>query len=44
MGGFGSNFGSNFAGTAAVVVSASSTKTVTTDLCVNESIKEDLCV
>jgi len=42
MGGFGSNFGSNFAGFASTVTPA--TKTVTADLCVTESVKTDLCV
>ena len=44
MGGFGTNFGSNFAGTAATVTITPPTKTVTADLCVTESVKEDLCV
>ena len=44
MGAFGSNFGSNFAGAAVAVTSVDPVKTVTAELCVNESIKEDLCV
>jgi len=44
MGGFGSNFGSNFAGAVTVVTIVPPTKTVTADLCVTESVKEDLCV
>lgn len=44
MGGFGGNFGSNFAGSAAVVTVTSPTKTVTADLCVTTSVKEDLCI
>lgn len=45
MGGFGTNFGTNFAGQAASDAAIPpSTKTVTADLCVTESIKEDLCV
>lgn len=43
MGGFGSNFGSNFAGAAAVAL-APAVKTVTADLCVTESVQENLCV
>lgn len=43
MGGFGSNFGSNFAGAAAAIVTPA-TKTVTAVLCVTESVKTDLCV
>ncbi len=42
MGGFGENFGSNFAGI--VVIPSSSTKTVTADLCVATSTKNNLCV
>ncbi len=43
MGSYGSNYGSNYGG-AATVSEASSTKTVTAELCVTQSIKEDLCV
>ena len=43
MGGFGANFGTNFAGAAAIVLSPP-TKTVTEELCVNTSIKNDLCL
>lgn len=53
MGGFGGNFGPNFAGEAEFVEKIS-TKTVIASLCVNtgtknnlcvtESVKEDLCV
>ncbi len=44
MGGFGSNFGSNFAGTTAIVTVVPAVKTVTADLCVTESVQENLCV
>jgi len=44
MGGFGSNFGSNFAGTAAIITVVPAVKTVTAELCVNTSTKADLCV
>lgn len=44
MGGFGPNFGSNFAGIAATITGAPATKTVTAELCVTESVKTDLCV
>jgi len=44
MGGFGTNFGSNFAGIATIITVVPSVKTVTADLCANNSIKEDLCV
>lgn len=44
LGGFGSNFGSNFAVATTVVTTVPPTKTVTADLCVNNSVKEDLCV
>lgn len=53
MGAFGANYGANFAGFATTVTSEA-TKTVvailcvetevSSNLCVNESIKEDLCV
>lgn len=42
MGGFGSNFGTNFAGVA--VEATPSTKTVTANLCVTTNIKNDLCI
>ena len=44
MGGFGTNFGSNFEGAAAAAILPPAMKTVTAELCVNESIKKDLCV
>lgn len=55
MGGFGTNFGTNFAGEAAATADIPPpTKTVIADLCVitgtkndlcvTESVKEDLCV
>jgi len=44
MGGFGSNFGTNFAGIATTTTVAPSVKTVTADLCVTTSTKNDLCV
>ena len=44
MGGFGTNFGSNFAGAAATTTLSPSTKTVITELCVTTSVKNDLCV
>lgn len=44
MGGFGPNFGSNFAGTAAEIITVSPTKTVTTELCVTTGVKNNLCV
>ena len=44
MGGFGGNFGSNFAGAATVVTSVDPMKTVTAELCVTTSTKSDLCV
>ena len=42
MGGFGNNFGTNFAGSE--IVDIPPVKTVVANLCVTESIKEDLCV
>lgn len=44
MGGFGPNFGSNFAGIAATTTVAPVVKTVTADLCVTTSTKNELCV
>ena len=44
MGGFGGNFGSNFAGTAAIVTPVDPMKTVTAELCVTTSVKNNLCV
>ncbi len=44
MGGFGGNFGSNFAGTAVVVTTVDPMKTVTANLCVTTGVKNNLCV
>jgi len=44
MGGFGSNFGSNFAVFTGPFVPTPATKTITADLCVITSSKADLCV
>ncbi len=44
MGGFGGNFGSNFAGTAVTITSVDPLKTVTAELCVTTSVKNNLCV
>lgn len=44
MGGFGTNFGTNFAGILLAQPTIPSTKTVSADLCVTTSVKEDLCV
>jgi len=45
MGGFGGNFGTNFAGIAIIpLVIISQTKLITASLCVNNNIKKDLCV
>lgn len=42
MGGFGPNFGTNFAGAAVAVTQP--TKTVTANLCVTTDIKNNLCI
>lgn len=46
MGAYGANYGANYAAIALSVIApdAPSTKTVVAILCVNESIKENLCV
>jgi len=43
MGSFGANFGANFAGFAPTIVSAT-TKKITADLCANTNVAENLCV
>lgn len=44
MGGFGTNFGSNYAGAVATATLPPAMKTITADLCVTTGVKNNLCV
>lgn len=43
MGAYGPNYGGNFEAVAVEIIPVSAIKTVTAELCVNTSTKNDLC-